>query len=116
MKNVKYCEECGAKYEYNHAPPNFCEKCGNSLSRSASVNLLGKKSCVSKVRTALRGKFKEVEEGYTDADYVPDIDKLELEADDFDGLYSPVVKFDYSQQGGIQMVKGRFKKRDDLQV
>jgi hypothetical protein len=33
---TEFCSKCGAKIEYNFAPPNFCAKCGNSLREGAA--------------------------------------------------------------------------------
>ena len=72
---IKFCTDCGKKVEYKFSPPKFCSDCGNPFN-AAYVN---EDSPISrKVK-----KIETVADDETDAEFVPQISRLEYEIDDF---------------------------------
>ena len=68
-----FCHSCGNKMSYGHAKPNFCNKCGQQLNKSVSVNTAGAESTLE--------KSVVLSENETDAESVPNIGKLQIEID-----------------------------------
>lgn len=66
-----FCHSCGNKMSYGLAKPNFCNKCGQQLNKSVSVNTAGADSTVKKSVT--------LSDNETDADSVPNISRLQVE-------------------------------------
>jgi hypothetical protein len=100
---TKFCFDCGAKLEYKFNPPNFCPSCGTATS--------GKKE--AKNETPLKrvvSASKEDADGFTDADCVPNISKLEYEIEDFGSS----VQHTIGSIGGIQSPKRRQKTVRDI--
>lgn len=70
--NHIFCFNCGVKIEYNFAKPNFCSKCGASFG--------GEQQSKAAVEEAPRqSKASVVSEDETDAEYVPQLRKLDVE-------------------------------------
>jgi len=70
--NHIFCFNCGVKIEYNFAKPNFCSKCGASFG--------GEQQSKAVVEEAPRqSKASVVSEDETDAEYVPQLRKLDVE-------------------------------------
>lgn len=68
MKSL-FCFSCGFKMEYNHAPPNFCAKCGEAQGSTAT-----------KPKTSVPPN--SLDEDETNVEELPDIQKLEFENED----------------------------------
>ena len=67
-----FCHTCGTKLEYAHAKPNFCIKCGTQLGNTP----------VATARGALAPPQSQgVEEDETNAEYVPHIEKFQVETE-----------------------------------
>ena len=66
-----FCHSCGNKMSYGHAKPNFCNKCGQQLNKSVSVNTAGAESTVE--------KSVVLSDNETDAESVPNISRLQVE-------------------------------------
>jgi len=104
---IKYCSECGAKHEYKFSPPKFCSNCGAPMGGAQNKsNTLEKKTTASK-------KSKSINEDETDAEFVPQISKLEYEIEDFGASMQQTI----GSLGGKESPKRRkisIKKIDDL--
>lgn len=77
---TKFCFNCGHKLEYKFSPPNFCPNCGQSINNES--NKTQPKQDVLKA-SENTSTISEDSEGYTNANYVPKISKLQYELDDF---------------------------------
>ena len=74
---IKYCSECGAKHEYKFSPPKFCSNCGAPMGVAQNESKpLNRNVTASK-------KSKAISDEETDAEFVPNISKLEYEIEDF---------------------------------
>ena len=73
---IKYCSECGAKHEYKFSPPKFCSNCGAPM----GVATANESKPLSRNTTASR-KSKAINDSETDAEFVPDISKLQYEVE-----------------------------------
>ena len=82
---IKFCSECGTKVEYKFSPPKFCSQCGAPMG-VATVN--ESKPLNRNVRASR--KIEAISDNETDAEYVPDISKLEYEIDTFGSQYNRV--------------------------
>ena len=71
---IKYCSACGAKHEYKFSPPKFCSNCGAPM----GVATTNESKPLNRNTTASR-KFKAINDSETDAEFVPDISKLQYE-------------------------------------
>lgn len=74
---IKYCSECGAKHEYKFSPPKFCSNCG------APMGAVQKESKPLNRNVTASKKSKAINDEETDAEFVPQISKLEYEIEDF---------------------------------
>ena len=74
---IKYCSECGAKHEYKFSPPKFCSNCG------APMGVAQNESKPLNRNTTASRKSKAINDEETDAEFVPNISKLEYEIEDF---------------------------------
>lgn len=75
--NSTFCPNCGVKHTYNYSKPKFCSSCGNALGAVLP----------SSVKTS---KARIIEDDYedeefdpenSDADYVPRINKLQVDVE-----------------------------------
>jgi len=94
MTKLKFCPNCGHKFDYRFAPPKFCSNCGSSTARGAQVDFDHRTS----------PKIDEEEE----VDSVPKIDKLKASIE-FD---SNVLTMDYNDSEGFSFKEKKFKKRN----
>ena len=101
----KFCSECGYKVEYKFSPPKFCPNCGTPMG-IAAVNESRPLN-----RSVSRNKIKEEKDGYTDADYVPNISKLDYDIDLFEGRGS----FTLGQLGGHNTRKPTRRRKRSVQ-
>jgi hypothetical protein len=69
--NHIFCTECGSKMSFLHAKPNFCSKCGAGTGVGVKVD----KHLVQEDSLA---------EDETSIDYVPQIDSLAFETEQYD--------------------------------
>lgn len=83
---IKFCSECGTKVEYKFSPPKFCSQCGAPMG-VATVN--ESKPLNRNVRASR--KIEAISDNETDAEYVPDISKLEYEIDTFGSQYNQTI-------------------------
>ena len=83
---IKFCSECGTKVEYKFSPPKFCSQCGTPMG-VATVN--ESKPLNRNVRASR--KIEAISDNETDAEYVPDISKLEYEIDTFGSQYNQTI-------------------------
>ena len=74
---IKYCSECGAKHEYKFSPPKFCSNCG------APMGVAQNESKPLNRNTTASRKSKAINDEEPDAEFVPNISKLEYEIEDF---------------------------------
>jgi len=63
-----FCHSCGTKIEYAHAQPNFCVKCGQALSNTATAQA-----------SASPVKSQPVSDEETDAEFVPPLGNIQVE-------------------------------------
>ena len=74
---IKYCSACGAKHEYKFSPPKFCSNCG------APMGIAQNESKPLNRSVKASSKFKAINDSETDAEFVPNISKLEYDIDDY---------------------------------
>ena len=104
---IKYCSECGAKHEYKFSPPKFCSNCG------APMGVAQNESKPLNRNTTASRKSKAINDEETDAEFVPNISKLEYEIEDFGGSVQQTI----GSLGGKASPKRRsssIKKIDEL--
>jgi len=104
---IKYCSECGAKHEYKFSPPKFCSNCGSPMGVAQNES-----KPLNRNTTASR-KSKAVNDDETDAEFVPDISKLEYDIED----YGAGVQQTIGSIGGKSPPKKRetnIKRLDDI--
>jgi hypothetical protein len=77
--NQVFCYNCGFKMEYNHAPPNFCGKCGTSVKNGEAR---ASEEDIPKPKRSRPDLHEKDDERFSDVEEVPDITKLELEDGD----------------------------------
>lgn len=70
---MKYCIHCGHKQESQHA--NFCSSCGEPLS-----SVIQTTSKIISRRQSIRD-IQAISDDETDATFVPQLDKLEVEVE-----------------------------------
>ena len=105
---IKYCSECGAKHEYKFSPPKFCSNCGAPM----GVATMNESKPLSRNVSSAK-KFKAIGDDETDAEFVPDISKLEYDIED----YTAGVQQTIGSLGGKSLPKKRksnIKKLDDI--
>lgn len=83
---IKFCSECGTKVEYNFSPPKFCSQCGAPM----GVATVNESKPLNRNVKASR-KIEAISDNETDAEYVPDISKLEYEIDTFGSQYNQTI-------------------------
>ena len=67
-----FCTQCGHKIEFNHAKPNFCSKCGNSLG--------GTSKAAATVETPIqKTKSEKLNDDETSIDELPDLTDLKVD-------------------------------------
>ena len=70
-----YCEECGAKNEYEINKPNFCSNCGFNFKTKSKSNKINKAS-------QEEDEYKEDKNSdFSNASFVPKLSKLDYEVD-----------------------------------
>jgi len=94
MSKLKFCPNCGHKFDFKFAPPKFCSNCGSSTARGAQVDFDHHTS----------PKIDEEEE----ADSVPKIDKLKANVE-YD---SNVLSMSFDEKKGFSFEKKKFDKRN----
>tara|TARA_Y100000114_G_C11743130_1_gene320132 strand:- start:1381 stop:1704 length:324 start_codon:yes stop_codon:yes gene_type:complete len=105
---IKYCSECGAKHEYKFSPPKFCSNCGAPM----GVVLANESKSLNRNISSIK-KSKAINDIETDAEFVPDISKLEYDIED----YTNGVQQTIGSLGGKSLPKKRnsnVKKLDDI--
>lgn len=70
---IKYCSECGTKVEYKFSPPKFCSTCG------APMGVAQNESKPLNRNVSSQRKSQAINDNETDAEFVPNISKLEYE-------------------------------------
>ena len=104
---IKYCSECGAKHEYKFSPPKFCSNCGAPMGVAQNESKpLNRNVTASK-------KSKAISDEETDAEFVPNISKVEYEIEDFGASMQQTI----GSLGGKTSPKRRessIKKIDEL--
>ena len=83
---IKFCSECGTKVEYKFSPPKFCFQCGAPM----GVATVNESKPLNRNVKASR-KIEAISDNETDAEYVPDISKLEYEIDTFGSQYNQTI-------------------------
>ena len=83
---VKFCSECGTKAEYKFSPPKFCSNCGAPMGGTKVEKPSTQREGVSRTQ-----KIQAVSDSETDAEYVPDISKLEYEIDTYGSQYNQTI-------------------------
>lgn len=83
---IKFCSECGTKVEYKFSPPKFCSQCGAPM----GVATVNESKPLNRNVKASR-KIEAISDNETDAEYVPDISKLEYEIDTFGSQYNKTI-------------------------
>ena len=100
---TKFCFDCGTKLEYKFTPPNFCPSCGTAISGE-------KKAKTETTNKSVVAKSVEDADGYTDANFIPNISKLEYEIEDFGASFQQTI----GSIGGNQSPKRRQKTVRDI--
>lgn len=83
---IKFCSECGVKVEYKFSPPKFCSNCGAPMGSTKVETISNNKPKINKM-----DKIQAVNDSETDAEYVPDISKLEYEIDTYGSEYNQTI-------------------------
>lgn len=98
-----FCHTCGTKLPYSHAKPNFCGKCGQSLTTTASSN--------TAEGSPILKESVVISQDETDASSVPLIGKLQVEYDTSDhssftlgSLVGEQTKSDYQNNHGSRSI------------
>jgi len=99
---IKFCTDCGKKFEYKFSPPKFCSDCGSPMG-VASANEASPPKRTSK-------KIAALSDDETDAESVPYIHKLEYEIDDFGASLQQTM----GSLAGKQAPKRRINKTRDI--
>lgn len=102
---IKYCSECGAKHEYKFSPPKFCSNCGTPMGVAQNES-----KPLNRNTTASR-KSKAINDNETDAEFVPNISKLEYE------IHKDDVQHTIGSLGGKSAPnkrKSNVKRLDDI--
>jgi hypothetical protein len=77
--NHIFCSNCGNKIQYNLAKPNFCTKCGSSLS-----SIHASEAVISETKTLKVSKVDvDLEEDETDVDGLPNLKKIAVDIENF---------------------------------
>ena len=92
MSKLKFCPECGHKFEYKFAAPKFCPECGTATARAPQVDINRRK--------APRVDDDEPTE-------VPHIEKLEATVE-YD---SNITTMDFNDKEGFVFKQKKFEKR-----
>jgi len=105
---IKFCSECGAKAEYKFSPPKFCSSCGTPMGVAAKNESRPLDRNVNASR-----KIQAIADDETDAEFVPQINKLEYEIDTYDDQYNHTIG---SLAGKAPMSRRRATRKniDDL--
>lgn len=75
--SIKFCQECGSKLEYKYNPPKFCSNCGSPTgATNTSV-------ATAKPTPQKQEKIRALNDDETDAEFVPTLQKLEFEIEDY---------------------------------
>ena len=77
--SFKYCNACGHKNEFLAIEPKFCSNCGAELAKPFL-----KKAVEDKIEVLTPKKSKAISEDETDANFVPNIRKLQYDVSPFD--------------------------------
>lgn len=93
MLKLKFCTQCGHKFEYKFAPPNFCPSCGTSTSRAPEASFTSKP-------TPVASEDDEI-------DYVPHIDKLKAKVE----FENNVTTLSFDEKRGFYYGNKKFDKR-----
>lgn len=101
---IKYCSECGKKYEYKFSPPKFCSECGSPMG-IANQEARPIDRQVQRPPQEVE-KFTSVSEDETDADHVPQIGRLQYEVEDYGQTFQQTI----GSLGG-KTPPNRFKKK-----
>lgn len=83
---IKFCSECGLKVEYKFSPPKFCSSCGSPM----GVATANESKPLNRNVTSSR-KIEAISDDETNAEYVPEISKLEYEIDTFGSHYNQTI-------------------------
>ena len=83
---IKFCSECGLKVEYKFSPPKFCSQCGSPM----GIATANESKPLSRNVTASR-RIEAISDDETDADHVPQLNKLEYEVDTFGSQYNQTI-------------------------
>jgi predicted nucleic acid-binding Zn-ribbon protein len=78
---IKFCTNCGHKFEYKYSPPKFCSNCGEPIGEAN--NKITAKTLDEPMPARTNKKISALNEDETDAEYVPQINKLEFEIEDY---------------------------------
>jgi hypothetical protein len=71
-----FCTSCGGKHDYSGFAPNFCSKCGTQIGGVKQQKAEAPKRVAPKTQEI---DLEESGEDNTDIDYVPELDKLDVE-------------------------------------
>lgn len=72
-----YCQQCGSPHEYTLKKPNFCQNCGDTLSKMSAAAVI-KEKIVPKAAVVAHDDDDDDED---DGSQVPDIQGLEFDSD-----------------------------------
>jgi len=81
--NHIFCFNCGNKIQYNLSKPNFCTSCGTSLKTGESSA-----SVAAPTKQIKNNKIQPLSEDETDAEFVPNINRIEVETEQFGGSFT----------------------------
>lgn len=101
---IKFCSQCGVKVEYKFSPPKFCSSCGSPMGVAAANE---SKPLNRSVKS--RRQSKAISDDETDAEFVPQLDRLEYDLDDFGASHNHTIG---SLGGKAPMKRRKMSKRN----
>ncbi len=81
--NHIFCFNCGNKIQYNLSKPNFCTSCGTSLKTGESSAAVA-----APTKQTKNNKIQTLSEDETDAEFVPNISRIEVDTEQFGGSFT----------------------------
>jgi hypothetical protein len=73
---LMFCSNCGSKHEYAGFAPNFCSKCGSSMSGKIAQSVAKKQPQARAVEVE-----EDEDDEHSNVEEVPQLDKLDLEVE-----------------------------------
>lgn len=96
--SVKFCSSCGSKFEYKYSPPKFCSNCGEPVGGISKSR--PNENAIASAAAERNRKISQINDSETDAEYVPKINKIDFEIEDYSTATTIGDLFGRSSGGG----------------